>query len=622
MDSGGSSSSSTASQVRSKYGQPVTSSPRTLESNRRRLVGLFSSFSIGSSLDQSPSGQSQKSDDVIPAGQSESDSQQSGGSGTTLINKPWSWFHTATTSDKPMGESSRSATVRDSAVIVGTGHPSTDPSSPSRLLALPDEILVHILLHLDSSASELLNISLVCRHLHSLSKAPVLWYDLYTRSGFSLTPHALDHVAAVLDPPNGYWERDRWIRASSSPHNSADWSHTDTSAGKPLTLRRRLTDSPKFSPSPRKRREQTFAPSDELEIHYPTLFRSRLALQRQLHDSLTHIPSGLPHQHTLSSHTNAVYCLHLSLPYLFTGSRDRTMQLWRLPDPSSYDLPVLILSVDPAHGGSVLTMAFEPWEDRSGGLLVTGSSDQTAGVWTVDFGSTMGAVHDASVGEKRMASISRIATLRGCSRGVLGVALSKTKIVLSTKDPELLVYDRSSYNFLCKLQGHEKPINSLAINPWPGLEQVVSVSSDGHLIIWDLSTMKELRRGAGDGRGLACVAWEGRYILVGGNDRLVSLYDAGDASLIRTFEGNRDLVRAVSLDLSTGLVVSGGYDGSVRIWDLHSGSLIRNLTAGRAQDLVFAVKTHIGKVLFANREGVIQIVTYGSGLPYRDHFAS
>ena len=89
---------------------------------------------------------------------------------------------------------------------------------------------------------------------------------------------------------------------------------------------------------------------------------------------------------------------------------------------------------------------------------------------------------------------------------------------------------------------------------------------------------------------------QGDYILTGGNDRLVSLYDANSTALIKTFEGNKDLVRAVSLGLRTRLAVSGGYDGSVRMWHLDTGEMIRNLTAGDAQDLMFAVHTQVGRV--------------------------
>ena len=46
------------------------------------------------------------------------------------------------------------------------------------------------------------------------------------------------------------------------------------------------------------------------------------------------------------------------------------------------------------------------------------------------------------------------------------------------------------------------------MDPDLSLEQMISVSSDGTFVIWNLKTGRELHRGAGDGRGLACVAWE------------------------------------------------------------------------------------------------------------------
>ena len=290
----------------------------------------------------------------------------------------------------------------------------TVPQPPALLELMLQLRLVQILLQVDSSVAELLNVSLVCRHLHDLVQAPVLWYDLFLSAGYALTPGTLDHAVAVSDPPPGHWGEDGWVK--DRPRNM-DTQSTPRSK-KPSPLKRRLTDSPRFSPSPRK----SFTSTDnDVEIHYPTLFRSRLTLQRQLHDSLTHIPQSPPHQYTLSKHTNAVYCLHLAYPYLFTGSRDRTIQLWRLPELTSSELPILLKSVDPAHAGSVLTMTYESREDGKGGLLVTGSSDQTAAVWNIVFGSKDG---DDTI-------LERIATLRGCSRGVLGVGLSATKIALS-----------------------------------------------------------------------------------------------------------------------------------------------------------------------------------------------
>lgn len=61
------------------------------------------------------------------------------------------------------------------------------------------------------------------------------------------------------------------------------------------------------------------------------------------------------------------------------------------------------------------------------------------------------------------------------------------------------------------------------------------------------------------------------------NEGGIKLYSATSGSLIRTYEGHTDLVRSLSLDLNTGMIVSGSYDRSVFMWDFESGRKVRNL---------------------------------------------
>jgi len=58
------------------------------------------------------------------------------------------------------------------------------------------------------------------------------------------------------------------------------------------------------------------------------------------------------------------------------------------------------------------------------------------------------------------------------------------------------------------------PINSLAVNSArpTHADHLISASSDGHWVMWDMITGEEILRGAGEGRGLACVTWAVRRI--------------------------------------------------------------------------------------------------------------
>ena len=129
-----------------------------------------------------------------------------------------------------------------------------------------------------------------------------------------------------------------------------------------------------------------------------------------------------------------------------------------------------------------------------------------------------------------------------------------------------------------------------------GSEQLVSASGDGQFVIWDVLGGVEVQRGAGNGRGLACVSWHGPYILTGDNDRLLKVYSAESCELVRTFEGHADLVRSIAVDPSMRIVISGSYDQTVRIWDFASGDLLRKVQ-GDLTSLVFGVAAARGRVV-------------------------
>jgi WD40 repeat protein len=214
-----------------------------------------------------------------------------------------------------------------------------------------------------------------------------------------------------------------------------------------------------------------------------------------------------------------VYCLQFRGEWLITGSRDKTIRIWRL---SPVDLQGnvgktrLMRTVLEAHAGSVLSLDFEiaaagddaeevegrkPKDKAQKGMIVTGSSDMTAGIWDVDFPTS-----DESKSKKPR--VERIGILRGHIGGVLDVCLGKRHIVTCSKDASIRVFDRASLQHLRTIGGHDGPVNCLSLNPDREIGQVVSASGDGSWVIWDLGTGEQILRGGGDGRGLACVVWE------------------------------------------------------------------------------------------------------------------
>jgi WD40 repeat protein len=134
------------------------------------------------------------------------------------------------------------------------------------------------------------------------------------------------------------------------------------------------------------------------------------------------------------------------------------------------------------------------------------------------------------------------------------------------------------------------------------------------------------------------------------------------------FEGHTDLVRTVSVNVPDGLLVSGSYDRTIRVsqpcfavrnliwsaasvagvgwanadasqmWDLHTGELVRKLKSTHTS-LVFDVQLSTTRLVSyvpsfgtANGKGIgligrtshdnsVQVLTFGTGLPYLGLFA-
>ena len=465
--------------------------------------------------------------------------------------------------------------------------------------------LYKIISHLPHTPHQLLSIGQLNRHFAQLAQANPFWGEVYhDMFGFTLDPTAAGRLHPSARAPSGCWRADGWewskddgkqedmqdvgilTGAPTCPEASEhEYQDSDTHPTSAKTAHLAAPDSNAGQPRPHRSR------SAPIPVHYPTLVRSRLTLSRLLRNPS---PMHRPSFETLSRHNDSVYCVHAVGRWLITGSRDRSIRLWRLGAFGPKGQPRrtrLIKTIHDAHEGSVLALHFELDEGTGKGILVAGSSDMAASVWDLDFSlervedegdgqEGWGETPTKSSGRTRAPTITRRDTLKGHTAGVLDVLLTPSCIVTCSKDSSVRVYDRFDGRIRHVLQGHQQPVNCLAArSPAPKStsgrdaadttsehtkELGISASADGTWIMWDLATGQQVRRKEGTS-GLACVAWQGDYIVTGDNDRLVKVFDANTTELWRTFKGHQDLVRTISIDLQEGLVVSGSYDKSIMV---------------------------------------------------------
>ncbi|KAI6778730.1 F-box and WD-40 domain protein 1/11 [Emericellopsis cladophorae] len=208
---------------------------------------------------------------------------------------------------------------------------------------------------------------------------------------------------------------------------------------------------------------------------------------------------------------------------------------------------------------SMLCLQFDadPAED----LLVSGSSDSDIIVWKFSTGEILQKITKAHY------------------ESVLNVKFDKDVLITSSKDKSIKIFNRKPLRFgelgydsdvflpavkklqymgyepelarelpikppfsmIGRLEGHGAAVNSIAIRG----RQVVSVSGDRHVKVWDWPTMTCTMTIPAHEKGVACVEFDGRRIVSGSSDCAVSIFDAPTGVNIATLKGHEQLVRTL-----------------------------------------------------------------------------
>lgn len=147
-------------------------------------------------------------------------------------------------------------------------------------------------------------------------------------------------------------------------------------------------------------------------------------------------------------------------------------------------------------------------------------------------------------------------------------------------------FDASSAKFL---KGHRLPVTSLCL-----LEDgktAFSAAKDGSLLRWDLAQQKktaltlpmddvatEKAKTDNDRCVLALAASsDGKFLVSGGRDKLVRVWDVEKNELQESFSGHRDAVSSLTFRLRTHSLFSGSFDRSIKHWNLTEMGYVETL---------------------------------------------
>ncbi|GEM07591.1 hypothetical protein Rt10032_c03g1608 [Rhodotorula toruloides] len=195
--------------------------------------------------------------------------------------------------------------------------------------------------------------------------------------------------------------------------------------------------------------------------------------------------------HTLTGHTSTVRCLRVldGRPIAVSGSRDGSVRVWDIDKGES----VHVLA-----GHTMSVRAIDICGNRA--------------LWNVDTGECLHV-------------------FRGHLSQIYSVAFDGLRVITGSLDSTVRVWDAETGKFIALLQGHTSLVGQLHLDPHTGT--LVSGGSDGRVIVYSLASYEPLHRINAHKSSVTCLQFDERFIVSGGNDGCIKLWDMRTGAYIR-----------------------------------------------------------------------------------------
>jgi len=141
------------------------------------------------------------------------------------------------------------------------------------------------------------------------------------------------------------------------------------------------------------------------------------------------------------------------------------------------------------------------------------------------------------------------------------------------------------------LKGHTKCATAIELDSTGKF--LFSISKDGSLIKWDINEQKKAVLNLGpydkDTRPVvkellcASISFDDKYLITGGSDKMVRLWDTRDLKLIDTFKGHKDSVLGVKFKSYSSEFCSVGADRVLKLWDASERAYLETFYGHKSQ---------------------------------------
>ena len=315
--------------------------------------------------------------------------------------------------------------------------------------------------------------------------------------------------------------------------------------------------------------------------------------------------------HKIKAHEKRINSICFKDSYLATGSSDGKIKLWEIKDFKE------LLTME-GHSDEVLSLAVRPGSNE----LLSGGEDGLLNVWSVPDGNLIKTI-------KRENGITAIDFDKA---GEMLFFLSSPRYYGSFSNDIIEIYNLKEDTSLQKIKEHFEGVVSLSVRPdnmdfaaggfneilgiWrkeekyvlyrkikrhSGIinlmkytgEELLSASSDGTVIFWNISTGELLRKIEVKGETLQAVAYSSSLLAMSikskfnvdtFKDKGIKVWDPGSNEEICNLTGHKDDVMALAFNKNATMLASGGKDRTVMIWTLEN--IKNSFSPGRQESSV------------------------------------
>ncbi|CAE7854302.1 unnamed protein product [Symbiodinium necroappetens] len=252
----------------------------------------------------------------------------------------------------------------------------------------------------------------------------------------------------------------------------------------------------------------------------------------------------------LVGHTSAILCISVHWPSqrALTGSRDRSVQLWRLSGECLLEMR--------GHLDAVQCLSAD-WETN---VALSASLDQTLVFWDLDTGEILQELMDH-------ASPAVSLDVDWVGRQALAGAM----------DGSLQLWDLRS-TAAERRNSHQAELRFLRAS-WNDL-QAVSGDPSGRVVLWDLAPLEALRLCSPDGPAITCMSVnpDMREVAAGGIDGTLYFWSCGEVRKRKAIQAHSSAVFVLEVDWAGRSALTSGDDGRLCFWNLILGSCLRVLS--------------------------------------------